>query len=130
VVKNEATARDKPILLFFTGSDWCVWCQKLERELFGTSDFAGSIERYAVPLKVDFPQHRKLTPRERRRNDLLKAKFEVEAFPSVLYYDVSNDKILWRHAYFATTPDEYFSDLAAKLGEKPAPPATYSKPSG
>ena len=25
---------NKPLLLFFTGSDWCGWCIRLKREVF------------------------------------------------------------------------------------------------
>ena len=30
---------EKPLMLFFTGSDWCGWCKKLVKEVYKTSDF-------------------------------------------------------------------------------------------
>ncbi len=111
------------MLLFFTGSDWCIWCQKLERELFSQEEFASRIEEIATPVKVDFPQRRKLPPRKGRRNDLLKAQFEVTAFPTVIYYDPSDDTILWRHSYFATNSKQYLAELSARLSSKPQAPA-------
>ena len=33
-----ATKENKKMLLFFTGSDWCGWCKKLQNEVFKTSD--------------------------------------------------------------------------------------------
>ena len=32
--------QEKPMLMFFTGSDWCGWCKKLVKEVFVTSEFA------------------------------------------------------------------------------------------
>ena len=29
--KKQAAADKKPILMFFTGSDWCGWCKKIGR---------------------------------------------------------------------------------------------------
>lgn len=29
----------KPLMLFFTGSDWCGWCIRLQNEVFKTPDF-------------------------------------------------------------------------------------------
>ena len=30
----------KPMLLFFTGSDWCGWCIRLQKEVLKTPEFA------------------------------------------------------------------------------------------
>ena len=30
----------KPLLLFFTGSDWCGWCIRLQKEVLNTPEFA------------------------------------------------------------------------------------------
>ena len=30
---------NKPMFLFFTGSDWCGWCIKLQKEVFKTPEF-------------------------------------------------------------------------------------------
>jgi protein disulfide-isomerase len=30
----------KPLLLFFTGSDWCGWCIRLQKRGFKTPEFA------------------------------------------------------------------------------------------
>ena len=35
-----AKAENKLVMLDFTGSDWCGWCIKLNKEVFSTPDFA------------------------------------------------------------------------------------------
>jgi len=34
-----AKERDLPILINFTGSDWCIWCKRLASEVFDTEIF-------------------------------------------------------------------------------------------
>lgn len=34
-----AKKEDKPLFLFFTGSDWCGWCIRLQKEVFKTPEF-------------------------------------------------------------------------------------------
>ena len=34
VASKVAYKSDKPIMLFFTGSDWCGWCIRLQKEVF------------------------------------------------------------------------------------------------
>ena len=31
---NKSVAENKSMMLFFTGSDWCGWCMRLQREVF------------------------------------------------------------------------------------------------
>ncbi|MCH6257101.1 thioredoxin family protein [Puniceicoccaceae bacterium K14] len=105
--QQKALDENKLILLFFTGSDWCHWCHKLKREVFAQKDFETEIEEIVIPTKIDFPQRKKLSPKLLRKNQTLKAKFEVTSFPTVILYDPFSGKELWRHGYFETTPEDY-----------------------
>ena len=105
----EASAResDKALLLFFTGSDWCHWCQKLEREAFNEAAITQSLAPVVVPLRIDFPQRRTLPPRRQRANAILKEAWKVEAVPSVILYDPVLKRELWRHGYAQLSADDY-----------------------
>jgi len=109
----EATAResDKVLLLFFTGSDWCIWCQKLEREAFRETALSGSLASDAVPLRIDFPQSRALPPKRQRANAILKEAWNVDAVPSVILYDPVSKKELWRHGYVQLSADDYIDRI-------------------
>ena len=37
--KKEAAASNKDLLVDFTGSDWCGWCIKLDKEVFSQEPF-------------------------------------------------------------------------------------------
>jgi len=79
----------RPVLVDFTGSDWCIWCQKLEEEVFSKDEFIKYAKGNFILLKVDFP-------REIEQSDELKAfnqqklkEYKVEGFPTVV---IINDR--------------------------------------
>lgn len=115
---QQALFEKKPILLIFTGSDWCIWCQKLDVELFHTTEFLEEIDQVAVPVRVDFPQRRRLQPAQTKSNRILKDRWKVDTFPTVILIDPQSDKLLWRHGYLNTKADEYL--LAIKAVSSPS----------
>jgi protein disulfide-isomerase len=54
-----AKAEKKLVMLDFTGSDWCGWCIKLNKEVFNTTDFIAYASKNIVPVEVDFPNKKK-----------------------------------------------------------------------
>ncbi|GEO04360.1 hypothetical protein AAE02nite_20240 [Adhaeribacter aerolatus] len=59
--KTEAKAKQKLILLNFSGSDWCVPCIKLERGIFETEAFKKYAADKLVLVKADFPRQKKIS---------------------------------------------------------------------
>ena len=49
----------KPMLLFFTGSDWCGWCIKLQKEVFQKPEFS-EWAKNVVLVELDFPRKTQL----------------------------------------------------------------------
>tara|TARA_R110002096_G_C14527339_1_gene717422 strand:- start:119 stop:544 length:426 start_codon:yes stop_codon:yes gene_type:complete len=78
-----ATKENKKMLLFFTGSDWCGWCKKLQNEVFKTSDFEKWANENVVLVELDFP---KRTPQDinvRNQNSQLQQMFQVRGYPTI-----------------------------------------------
>ncbi|MEM6263286.1 MAG: thioredoxin family protein [Bacteroidota bacterium] len=50
---------ERPILLVFSGSDWCRPCMKLEQEVLSQPNFQQFAAAELVLLKADFPRKRK-----------------------------------------------------------------------
>lgn len=78
-----ATKENKKMLLFFTGSDWCGWCKKLQNEVFKTSDFEKWANENVVLVELDFP---KRTPQDinvRNQNSQLQQIFQVRGYPTI-----------------------------------------------
>ena len=84
---NQSRNTSKPILILFTGSDWCTWCTKLEKEALNTSDFAQAVGNSFIFLKLDFPLYSGQDPSITTRNKQLQKQFDVRSFPTVILYD-------------------------------------------
>ena len=89
------TAKDqnKPLVLFFTGSDWCVWCKKLESESLSTKDFEQAAASQFVFVKIDFPQKGSQPAAEATKNKDLQKRFDVRGFPTIVILDPHGQKI-------------------------------------
>lgn len=53
---------NKPIFAFFTGSDWCGWCHKLQRDVFAKPEFIAWAKKNVILLELDFPRTKQLSP--------------------------------------------------------------------
>lgn len=60
---TESKKKNKNILVYFTGSDWCAPCKKLKQDLFLTEEFKTLSEDYVL-LYIDIPMNKKLLSSE------------------------------------------------------------------
>lgn len=74
----------KYMLVDFSGSDWCGWCQKLEAEVFSKPEFKSYAKKNLVGVLVDFPQSKYQSEEQKARNKQLSAQYAVEGYPTVL----------------------------------------------
>ena len=81
---RQARAQGKPILINFTGSDWCGWCMKLKAEVFDKPEFADFANANLVLLEVDFPRRKAQTEQQRINNSILQNKYQVEGYPTLV----------------------------------------------
>lgn len=79
-----AKKENKPMLLFFTGSDWCGWCKKLHQEVFASPEFAQMVGNEFVFVDVDFPMNKKLPEDIAKINNGLKQKYGITGYPTVV----------------------------------------------
>ncbi|MCA9777431.1 MAG: thioredoxin family protein, partial [Candidatus Eremiobacteraeota bacterium] len=54
--KAQAQRTNKPILINFTGSDWCGWCIRLKKEVFSQEEFKSWAGQKVVLFEADFPR--------------------------------------------------------------------------
>ena len=95
-----AAKENKPVLLFFHGSDWCPPCIKMQRQVFGDSSFINFGAGKLIFLNVDFPRKPPLTPRQLRHNQAVKKQFELPAdftqgYPQVIIINAAG-KVLYQ----------------------------------
>lgn len=89
----QAKTASKPMLLFFTGSDWCSWCIKLEKEVLNTPDFAQAAADRFVFVKLDFPRHKTVPSNISALNATLQKRYDIQGFPTIVLVDANQQKI-------------------------------------
>jgi len=112
--KAVAKAEGKTLLLNFTGSDWCGWCKKLDREVFSQSDFEKFANENLVLVELDFPKYKSQSKATRKANEKLLQKYGVRGFPTILLVS-SQDDLLLRTGYKAGGAEKYVSFLAENI---------------
>lgn len=83
----------KPIMINFTGSDWCGWCTKLTKDVFEKPEFKKWANENVILLESDFP---KRSPRKdaipahlKSQYDALASEFKVTGFPTVWIFNAT-----------------------------------------
>lgn len=109
--KKVAAEKKIPILLQFSGSDWCVWCQKLKKEVFSQKKFKDYVKDKFVLLFIDFPRAGNQSMEERQLNSALSQYYNIMGFPTILILD-ANGKELGRTGYIYGGPDEFIKFLS------------------
>ncbi|MEM1258597.1 MAG: thioredoxin family protein [Bacteroidota bacterium] len=114
---TKAAQEDKPLVLVFSGSDWCAPCIKLNRTIWQSEEFKKYAAQYYVLYKADFPRKKKnlLPPETLGKNKELAAAFNSKGyFPLVLVLD-KNSNILGTTGYQKYGPKEYIQLLDSFL---------------
>jgi protein disulfide-isomerase len=93
VASKQAAQEHKYILLDFTGSDWCPWCIKMDKEVFDQSQFSDFAVKNLVLVKVDFPRKAAQSPAEKSQNEELAKKYAIEGFPTYILLDSSGKEV-------------------------------------
>ncbi len=117
----EAQKSGKPMLMAFTGSDWCVWCIKLRKEVFDTPEFKDWAVKKVVLLEVDFPQNKAQDDATKKQNEKLQSKYnKSESYPTIVFVTAAG-KELGRSGYMRGGP-KVWTDSADKIitAKKPA----------
>jgi thioredoxin-related protein len=85
-------AGHKPIFAFFTGSDWCGWCMRLQKDVFAKPDFVAWAKKNVILLELDFPRKKQLSPDLAQQNNSLQEALKITGYPTVwLMYVEKND---------------------------------------
>lgn len=80
-----AAKENKTLMLFFTGSDWCGWCIRLQNEVLKTTDFEEWAKDKLVLVELDFPRK---TPQDKNiqiQNHQMQQMFKVQGYPTVYF---------------------------------------------
>jgi protein disulfide-isomerase len=84
---EEARSRDLPILLYFTGGEWCPWSRKLSSEVLETDEFAAWSADRMILVRAEFPKSKSLPAELTAQNHSLLTRYRehVSGLPTVLF---------------------------------------------
>ena len=108
--KKLAKEKNIPILADFSGSDWCGWCIKLDKEVFSKQKFKDYAKDNYVLLMLDFPKRTKLDPKLAAQNQKLLKKYGVRGFPTILILD-ADGKVIKQTSYKPGGAENYVKHL-------------------
>jgi thioredoxin-related protein len=109
----EAHKAHKPIILVFSGSDWCAPCIKLDKQIFQTDVFKAYTEDNVVLVKADFPRKKEnaLSEEQQNQNKALAEKYNQNGyFPYVLILN-EDGAILGEMGYEKIDPEAYVTKI-------------------
>jgi thioredoxin-related protein len=112
----------KPMLLFFTGSDWCGWCIKLQNEVFKKPEFITWASE-VVLVELDFPRRTKQDPAVQQQNAQIQQIFQVQGYPTIWFVkpekngEQINLQQLGKTGYIAGGPQTWLTTANQILGK-------------
>ena len=93
--KAESARTGKPIFADFY-TDWCYWCQVLDKKTFVDKDFAAFLNKNFVPLKINAEAS--------QANEALAEKLGVDSYPRGVVFS-PNGQVLNQIRGFKEAPD-------------------------
>ena len=117
---NAAATDGKPVLLDFTGSDWCGWCMLMENKVFCTQEWEDWAATNIYLVAIDFPNDTSKVPDEyQTRNRELSKQFGVREYPTFIVLDSKGRKLGQLGADRNATPAKFIRQLCDVLGIEP-----------
>ncbi|MCP4451338.1 MAG: thioredoxin family protein [Planctomycetes bacterium] len=115
--KAKAAAEDKDLLVDFTGSDWCGWCIKLNKEVFDKDTFKTQAPKDFVLVALDYPRDKSLVNEETtQQNARLKDEYAIRGYPTIYLMDETGRPYA-RTGYQAGGPETYMTHLVELKGK-------------
>ena len=119
---EQAKAENKPVLLDFTGSDWCGWCMKMKKETLDTPGFKQYAKKNLVLVEVDFPKTKPQPEKVKTQNSQLSGEFKVHGYPCFVLVDKDGKELGRQGGYLEGGAPAFIAKL--KTFYTPAPNAT------
>jgi thioredoxin-related protein len=109
--QEEAKANHKLLFLNFTGSDWCGWCIKFDKEVLSQPQFKNFAHDNLVLVELDFPRRKSQPTEVKKQNVQLAQQYEVLGFPTIVVLNSSGQKVWQFDGYFPDGPDAFIQQL-------------------
>jgi len=117
-----ASQEQKDIMIVFSGSDWCVPCMRLDKEILSQPGFENYAAKKIVMIKADFPsraKNKKLISKDQQNyNAKLFEKYNPKGiFPFVVILNNKGEEIA-ETSYKKLSPSGYASYIDNLINSK------------
>lgn len=102
--QEESKTTGLPIFVLFTGTSWCPYCIKLEKEVFSESAFKSFADQNLVLLLLDYGPGG--TPNNKKDEKLAK-DYGVTGFPTYFLTDATGKQLSKGGYHAGINPDEF-----------------------
>src|ERR1051326_7372494 len=109
--KAQAKADHKMVLMDFNGSDWCPPCKALRKNVLSSQEFTDFAKKNLVLVDVDFPRHKQLPEEQKKANDALSQKFNIEGFPTVIVLSSEGKQLSKKVGYDGQNAKDFIAEL-------------------
>jgi protein disulfide-isomerase len=116
--KAKSKADKKPILIYLTGSDWCGWCKKLDKEVISQKAFMEYASANFILMEADFPKKKEQSAELKKQNKALEKTYLNGGYPTMYLLDAEGKKLSDDLGEVAGGVDGYiakFKELLAKI---------------
>ncbi|MBN2686511.1 MAG: thioredoxin family protein [Pontiellaceae bacterium] len=115
--KKVAAEKNLPIILNFTGSDWCGWCKLMEERVFTKAEWSNYAKENLMMVFIDFPEDDSLVPEKYvARNQALSSEYEITGYPTYIILDSDGATELGRlSAGQEKTPESFIAEIKKTL---------------
>lgn len=107
---TQAKSDKKMVLLDFTGSDWCSWCIKFDKDTLSTDKFAAYAKAHLELVTLDFP-NKPQNAELKSANAALQKKYNVEGFPTFVLLNADGKEVLRQVGYLRGGPEAFIAKL-------------------
>ncbi|MGH8022509.1 MAG: thioredoxin family protein [Limisphaerales bacterium] len=109
----QAKSENKLVLMDFTGSDWCPWCMKMDKETLTQSKFADYAGKNLVLVLVDFPARKPQSDELKAANAALAKKYGVNGYPTLIAVKPDGSVLMTQVGYLAGGPQAFIDEIQA-----------------
>lgn len=116
--KTEAAASGKKLCIAFSGSDWCGWCVKMEKEIYSQKEFIQRAKKNFVLVMIDNPRNKDILSKlAQKQNRDITNKYGIHGFPSTIVA-AANGEVIEKFGGYKQDMNEFLNQLeaAAKRG--------------
>src|ERR1041384_2972358 len=114
----KAKTENKMVLLDFTGSDWCGWCIKFDKEVLATKEFKDYAAKNLVLVQLDFPNKKPQSDELKKANAALQKKYDVNGYPTFVVLDKDGKEVGRQVGYLKGGPEAFIAKLNESKAKK------------